>query len=84
MNSTYFIDVESGDMQDAISTELGVSVDEAIAQNVLGNFIDSTKVVAERGCSAQEECLSMMLSLMQQIGDNKDEILQFIDEAETL
>nr|WP_282764573.1 hypothetical protein [Alteromonas macleodii] len=53
-----------------------------MAQEVLDNFIDITKVTAESGCSAPEECLRMMLALMKQIGEHKDEIIQYIDEAE--
>lgn len=82
MSNTYIVSVEADDMQDAISTELGVNVEEELAQEVLDNFIDTTEVTAESGCSAQEECLSMMLALMKQIGEHKDQITQYINEAE--
>ena len=82
MTNTYFIPIDSDDVQDAISTELGFSVDEATAQEVLDTFIEPTQVTATVGCSAQEECLSMMLSLMKQIGDNKASIMQIIAKEE--
>lgn len=81
MSNTYIIPVDEGDMQDAISTELGVSVDADIAQEVLDSFIEPTDVTAPIGCCAQEESLSMMLALMKQIGEHKGQIIQFIDEA---
>jgi len=82
MNNQYFISVEADDMQDAISTELGLNIDEDLAQEVLDNFIDTTQITAESGCSAPEECLSMMLALMKQIGEHKTQIIQYINEAE--
>ena len=82
MNNKYFISVEADDMQDAISTELGLNVEEDLAQEVLDNFIDTSEVTAESGCSAEEECLSMMLALMKQIGEHKTQIIQYINEAE--
>ncbi len=82
MSNTYFIPIEADDMQDAISTELGINVEEELAQEVLDYFIDTSEVTAESGCSAQEECLSMMLALMKQIGEHKDQLNQYINEAE--
>lgn len=82
MSNTYIVSVEADDMQDAISTELGINVEEELAQEVLDNFIDTTEVTAESGCSAQEECLSMMLALMKQIGEHKDQITRYINEAD--
>lgn len=82
MTNTYFIPIDSNDVQDAISVELGINVEEYIAQEVLDNFIQEAEVVATVGCSSQEECLSMMLCLMKQIGEHKEQIIQCINETD--
>ena len=35
MSNTYIVSIEADDMQDAISTELGINVEEELAQEVL-------------------------------------------------
>lgn len=78
--STYFPSIDATDMQEAALTVFDENISEDMAQDVLDNYIDTTSITAQSGCTREDENTAIQSGLVQQLSANQEEIKKYIDE----